>query len=68
MTISIRTQNPSLSPEIRVYGPGAVGVLAAGSAQLSTTLATAGTYVIGVFNANGQGGPEFTYDLTATFQ
>ena len=70
MTIDVQpTANQDLVPEIRVYGQGAVGLIAVGRGRVQATLPSAGTYVVGVHNANlGLGGPDFTYQLTATFR
>ncbi len=55
-----------LTPFIRVYRPGAVGVLGEGERDVSVILPVAGTYVMGVHNAeDGVGGLGFTFSIDA---
>lgn len=55
-----------LTPYIRVYRPGAVGVLGEGEREVAVILPIAGTYVLGVHNSeNGVGGLGFTFSIDA---
>ena len=55
------------SPLIRVYEPGATKLLTEGGDGLTVVLPSAGSYVVTVHNSDqGIGGPEYSYELTAT--
>lgn len=70
LTIQVRpTGNQDLEPGVRIYGPGAVGVLAEGPGSASAALSAPGTYVIAVHNDNaGLGGPDFSYEISASWR
>lgn len=56
-----------LTPMIRVYNPGAKGLVIEGENSVDVNLTESGTYVIAIHNAEqGQGGPEYTYELVTT--
>jgi hypothetical protein len=63
----LATGAPELEPYFRIYGPGAIGQLGQGDEALAF-LAGPETYVVGVQNrAQGQGGPNFRYDVQLTY-
>jgi hypothetical protein len=58
-----------VTPHIRVYGPGARGLLGDGVEHAMAFLPAAETYVVGVHNEdNGLGSPTATYAVSVSYQ
>lgn len=58
--------NPELVPQIRVYRPGATALISEGLDDVVAILPLAGTYPVGVHNANeGKGALDLSYVLRA---
>lgn len=63
---TVELGTPELEPRLAVYGPAAVGELGAGGGRALVYLPSAASFVVGVHNgADGAGGPDFTYSVSA---
>ena len=66
LSVNSPVQESVFEPQIRLYNPGAQGLIAEGTGRLDTVLQSAGSYIVTVNNKNaGLGGPGFTYELSA---